>query len=115
MNLPQRLFPLLVLSGCTTIGTVPPPTDWPTLAITERWLPKNEVEAICGKYAPHLMTVRGCAVIHFGSMTCDVYVSRVSTDSATVSHERAHCAGWDHHGETHLADEWRKWKETAPR
>lgn len=107
----------LLLSGCTTIGHLSAPSDWPKLAVTEHQAKVGVVWQKCYPAIPLWMKIlgaipEGCAWVDFTKMTCDIYVREGTPDDDRVLlHEREHCDGKDHGGSRHLADFWRDWKK----
>lgn len=113
----KKLAALLFLSGCTVIGHVKPPSDWPRLKVVEYHLPHNQMADVCYRYVEVPMWMRlmganleGCAVIFFEKNLCEIYVSADFPDQRVLEHEREHCEGKDHVGTTNLADAWAQWK-----
>lgn len=50
----------------------------------------------------------GCAVVNFNEGKC--YITTMG-QREVVEHERLHCQGYDHFGETTMADLWQRWKD----
>lgn len=110
----MRTSPLLLalLVGCTTIGHQPPPSDWPVLK--EKILYVNG--ATLYKYCEsNLLTdfAFACARISFEKRVCYIVLPEQTADGSQpwlLEHEREHCKGKDHAGESGLAQAWEKWK-----
>lgn len=106
-----------LLVGCTTIGHVPAPTDWPKLTVVEHQVKGGELLQKCYSALPLWLKLLGgiplgCAWVDFSKMTCDIYVPEGTPEGDQVLlHEREHCDGKDHATDSTLADAWRDWKE----
>lgn len=98
-----------VVKGCTTIDThTPPPRDWPVLK--QSVIYTQDAPRICAKYAPLSIA---CAEVNFIRRTCVIYTS---VDwKHVLEHERQHCEGYDHHGESTLRDLWARYKRNGGR
>lgn len=98
----RRLAPvaaLALLSACSSIDHQRgAPADWPQLHVVvhrEGFMPCEPL-------------LSGCAVADFCTRRCDVYL-RVAVPGLEA-HERAHCAGLDHPGESTMAAAWAAYK-----
>src|SRR3990167_2186056 len=118
----QLIFSLsFLLVGCaTTIDNhTSPPLDWPKLTIVENYVPVGILYEKCYKYVPEWMKwlgaiVEGCAEMDFKANTCTIWVRDSGfADTNILTHERLHCQGYDHIGDSILKDEWRKYKLTG--
>lgn len=95
---------LCAFNGCTSIGHVPV-EGWPKLAVYEHYVPHHEMRDRCVKYAPFLMSPEACAEFDLEKLRCDIWFSADFPPPAFfVKHERLHCEGVDHVGETHMRD-----------
>lgn len=118
MNFRSLLIFLAVLTvGCTIIGHVKPPADWPKLRVIEHHVPSNVMADVCYKYVKMPLWMRlagfnieGCALIHFDTSECHIWVSSDFPEARVLEHERLHCEGHDHVGSSDLTDGWAKWK-----
>jgi hypothetical protein len=91
-------------SACTTTGGEPLP-DWPELAIVEHHVSHREMRERCAKYAPPMMTPEACAEFYFVQGECHIWFSADFPPSeAIVRHEREHCRGYEHAGESGLRE-----------
>ena len=115
----QLIFSLsFLLVGCaTTIDNhTSPPLDWPKLTIVENYVPVGILYEKCYKYVPEWMKwlgaiVEGCAEMDFKANTCTVWVRDSGfADLNILTHERLHCQGYDHIGDSVLKNEWEKYK-----
>jgi hypothetical protein len=103
----------LLTSGCTTIDHRSAPVDWPKLE--EKILYVNG--ATLYKYCKsNLLTnfAFACSRINFERRVCYIIMPEQTADGSQpwlLAHEREHCAGKDHVGESDLARGWEKWKE----
>lgn len=105
----------VLLTGCSAIDMhKPPPSDWPTLAISYHKVGFWEMQRHCGTSGPKflLMQAFGCAWIDFDSMTCRIYYAAEDEASAAlvIEHEEEHCRGRDHVGASTLRNLWENWK-----
>lgn len=108
----------IMLSGCATFidQHKEPPADWPLLKVTEHRLDMWPLIKQCYPSVSLMMKLLGgfanaCAWINLQEMTCDIYVHTAATESdPTLIHEREHCQGRDHFGDSTLADLWANWK-----
>ena len=100
-----------LLVGCTTIDShTTPPSDWPNLAVAEHVVSSHAMLDACMPYMGFLQFPLACAIIFFEKLTCDIYV----TGPAHLEHERMHCAGYDHIGDSTLRDAWEEYKSHTP-
>lgn len=94
----------LALQACTSIGHQKA-DGWPALEIREHYLPHAEMRDRCVKYAPWGSWPEACAEFNLAAGTCDIFYSAdFPPPAAFIAHERLHCQGYDHEGETHMAD-----------
>jgi len=100
-----------MLSGCTTISHVAPPSDWPTLTVIPHYTTTKAMRDQCVKWTPPLMSPMACAVIDFKKMTCEQWFDADFVTPDLVLHENEHCRGKDHLGSTYLRDLWESWKK----
>jgi hypothetical protein len=101
---------LLLLSGCaiTPIDAAhEPPHDWPELKITVHKL--DDLSGVCNLRNAAMLA--GCAVADFNKGTCAVYVRFSSKE--VLEHERMHCRGYDHPGESTFRAAWDDFKRVA--
>lgn len=104
----RRFLVVLLLAGCTTIGHEPPPADWPALRVQEDRLEVREMRDRCQRYAGWHSVADACTEINFAENWCRI--SYVYPEN--LAHERLHCAGRDHVGESTLRDAWARYKLT---
>jgi hypothetical protein len=91
-----------LLAACTTIGHVKV-KSWPKLDIVEHYVPHQAMRERCAKYTGFLMRAEACAEFDFENARCHIWLSAdAPPDKAVVAHERLHCAGYDHVGETSM-------------
>jgi len=94
----------ILAAACTSIGGEPLP-DWPELAIVEHHVSHREMRERCAKYAPPMMTPEACAEFYFVQGECHIWFSADFPPSeAIVRHEREHCRGYEHAGESGLRE-----------
>jgi hypothetical protein len=110
----RRLALLLpcILSACiTSIGHEKVP-GWPELAVVEHYLPQRAMETRCARWANGL-TPLACAEFDFAAARCDIFYSADRRPSpALVAHERLHCQGYDHAGESAMREQLVQWNRT---
>jgi hypothetical protein len=100
----RYLFVLLLAACASYIDTSrPPPADWPQLK--ETIVPTTRVEVMrrCPNAASY--NPAGCALIYFAERQCVILDA-----GADLAHERMHCRGYDHYGETAVHDAWERYK-----
>lgn len=97
------ILSFLLLNACTTVGHEKV-EGWPELAIREHHVSAGEVYERCSKYVAFGMIPLACAEFNLGTRRCDIwYIDGLATRSV-VEHERLHCQGHDHVGETGMRD-----------
>ena len=103
-----RLIPLLFLFGCATTVDLsrPPPIDWPQLTVEVRQVSEDMARKACGN--PRMISVYGCAVVFFPIRKCIIFLANNSRE--TLEHEKLHCLGYDHIGESSMRDGWARHK-----
>ena len=93
---------LLFLGACTTIGHEKV-EDWPQLAVHEHYVPHHVMRDRCVKYTSWGMSPEACAEFNLVERRCDIWFSAdFPPPKAFIEHERLHCAGYDHTGETNM-------------
>lgn len=101
-----------LLSGCAITPMDwgrQPPDDWPALKVRIIEVPKGEVAGHCRSASYAFATVpRGCALVYFTRRECVIYVAEGYPE--VLEHERGHCLGYDHPGETNFRDAWTRYK-----
>ena len=97
------LFPLL-LGACTVIGHQKV-EGWPQLTVIEHHVPHHVMRDRCVKYAPWGSSPEACAEFNLAERRCDLWFSADFPPLPTfVEHERMHCDGYDHVGESNMRD-----------
>lgn len=117
-GLPWKVWAILALAaiaialqGCATIDTHERVNGWPNLKMTEHYVPHHVMRDKCVRYAPFGMSPEACAEIDFANATCDIYYSADFPPlKSFIEHERLHCDGFSHPGDTTLADAWLAYK-----
>ena len=100
-------LPLLVLlvPGCTTIDEHHKVAGWPQLQVVEHYVPDDAMRSRCAKYVAFGMLPEACSEFDFNRGVCDVWYSKDYPPAGyVVRHERLHCQGYDHPGDTTLED-----------
>lgn len=91
------------------------PADWPKLETRVHRVGLIELHRRCAKYMTttqritSLGIVGGCAEINFATNRCDIWLPEGENDPMYEKHERDHCLGRDHVGDTTLRDAWNNW------
>jgi plasmid maintenance system antidote protein VapI/uncharacterized protein YceK len=102
-----------LLGGCSTIDTHnAPPRDWPELAIFEHRVDAATMHERCAKYVGFLMIPLACAEVNFVARRCDIWLTEHPWP-AVVEHERLHCRGYDHPGDSAMRDAWITYRDGA--
>jgi hypothetical protein len=101
VKLPSLLIVFLFFfAGCTVVGHERV-EGWPALEIVEHHVPHHVMRDRCMRYAPPGMSPEACAEFDFGANQCHIWFSAdFPPPQAFVEHERLHCQGFDHAGET---------------
>jgi hypothetical protein len=104
------LFPLfLFLGACTTIGHEKV-EGWPQLTVVEHYVPHHVMRDRCVKYTPFGSSPEACAEFNLAERRCDLWFSAdFPPPKAFIEHERMHCAGYDHVGETNMRNFLAAW------
>ena len=93
----------LLAAGCTTIGHEKV-QGWPRLEVVEHYVPYEAMAARCQKYVGFGMTPLACAEFDFVAHRCHLWFNESFAPRAVVEHERLHCQGYDHAGESTMRD-----------
>ena len=107
-------FPLflslgLSLGACTTIAHEKV-EGWPQLTVVEHYVPHHVMRDRCVKYTPFGSSPEACAEFNLAELRCDLWFSAdFPPPKAFIQHERMHCAGYDHVGETNMRDFLAAW------
>jgi hypothetical protein len=105
---------LLFASGCTTVGHERV-AGWPQLRIVEHHVPHHVMRERCVRYAPPGMSPEACAEFYFAEGECHLWFSAdFPPPQAFIQHERLHCAGYDHVGETNMRDFLAQYNASRP-
>jgi hypothetical protein len=97
---------LLSLSSaaCATIGHQKV-EGWPALEVVEHYVPHARMRERCARYAGFGTTPLACAEFHFAARQCHIWFSADFPPSrGVIDHERLHCAGYDHVGESTMKE-----------
>jgi hypothetical protein len=100
------------LAGCSSIDYhTPAPADWPDLMPIEHHVSHAEMRERCMPFMAWYESPEACAIVQFVERRCDIWLSADFPPGADViEHERAHCAGRDHPGDSTLRDAWRAYQ-----
>lgn len=101
----RRLFVLLaaLLSACSSMDHERV-EGWPQLEIVEHRVPAETMLERCRKYAGFGSVPLACAEFNLVARRCDIWLSESFAPSGVVEHERLHCRGYDHLGDTNMRD-----------
>lgn len=105
-------FPLLALfavaalaGGCAVIDRHEQVAGWPKLRIIEHYVPDDALRRRCAKYVPLGLMPEACAEFYFDRGECHVwYNADFRPQPYVIEHERLHCEGYEHAGDTTLRD-----------
>lgn len=90
-------------AACTTVGHEKV-EGWPELMILEHRVSAGEVYDRCKKYVAFGMLPMACAEFNLATKRCDIWLMEGFAPPSIVEHERLHCQGHDHAGETAMRD-----------
>ena len=90
-------------AACSTVGHEKV-ADWPELRIYEHRVSAGEMYERCSKYVAFGMLPMACAEFNLATRRCDIWLIEGFAPRNIVEHERLHCQGHDHVGETALRD-----------
>ena len=94
----------MALAACSVIGHEKV-AGWPALEVVEHHVPNAEMRTRCAKYVGFGMSPDACAEFDFVRKRCDLWFSAdFPPPKAFIEHERMHCQGYDHVGETNMRD-----------
>lgn len=102
-------FLVLMLAGCMTMdyGRAPP-SDWPQLEVKIIKQDFKQVQRTCRNDFWPERQANGCAIADFDARICRIYTW--TNNRGVIEHERAHCYGYDHRGESGMRDAWESYK-----
>ena len=90
-------------AACSTVGHEKV-EGWPELMIVEHHVPAGDMYERCRKYVAFGMLPMACAEFNLATRRCDIWYIEGFSPRAVVEHERLHCRGYDHVGETGMRD-----------
>ena len=94
-----------LLAACSTIDQHAKVPGWPQLRIVEHFVPDAQMRSRCAKYMPLGLFPEACAEFYFDRGECHVWYSAdFRPQPYVMEHERLHCEGYDHPGDTTLHD-----------
>jgi hypothetical protein len=94
-----------LLQACTTIDMHEPIEGWPELTVYEHYVPHHVMRDRCVKYTAWGSSPEACAEFNLAERRCDLWFSAdFPPPKAFIQHERLHCKGYDHVGETNMRD-----------
>jgi hypothetical protein len=102
-----KRIPILLLAAasaaCSTVGHEKV-EGWPELTIVEHRVSAGEMYDRCKKYVAFGMLPMACAEFNLATKRCDIWLMEGFAPRSIVEHERLHCQGHDHVGETAMRD-----------
>ena len=99
------LIALLLTGACATIDQHEKVAGWPELRLVEHYVPDATMRQRCAKYVPFGLFPESCAEFYFDRGECHVWYSREFPPQPYVKeHERLHCQGYAHVGDTSMRD-----------
>ncbi len=103
------------LGACaTSVNQGAPTPGWPALKVTSHYVPHKQMIERCAPYVGYGSLPDACAEINLKAKTCDKWFSADFPPSVAIErHEQEHCEGYDHIGESALADMLRN-RRAAP-
>jgi hypothetical protein len=106
---------LFLLPGCAVIGHQKV-AGWPQLAVIEHYVPNKAMRDRCAQYVGFGMSPEACAQFDFARGRCDIWYSAdFPPGSYVITHEREHCLGYEHEGETGMAEALARYKSSLRR
>lgn len=99
-------------SACTTVGHEKV-EGWPELRIYEHRVSAGEMYARCSKYVAFGMLPMACAEFNLATKRCDIWLIEGFAPRNIVEHERLHCQGHDHVGETAMRDFFMRYRASV--
>ena len=94
----------LLACGCTTVGHEKV-EGWPALQVVEHHVPHETMLRRCSKYVGFGMVPLACAEFDFAAARCHIWYSIEEPPARSIEeHERLHCEGYDHVGETKMQE-----------
>ena len=90
-------------AACSTVGHEKV-EGWPDLMIVEHHVSAGEMYERCRKYVAFGMLPMACAEFNLATRRCDIWYMQGFAPRSVVEHERLHCQGHDHVGETSMRD-----------
>jgi hypothetical protein len=100
---------VLLLAGCTMIDDAKRVEGWPDLVVVEHYVSYEQMRARCNRYVGPGMTPLACAEFHFGAGECHLWFDEEPAQWV-IEHERKHCLGFDHVGDTTMTKMLRDWE-----
>jgi hypothetical protein len=102
----------LAAGSCTTIGGRPV-EGWPVLQTYEHYVPHAEFRDRCSRYTSFGATALACAEFNFRTRRCDIWFSKdFPPQDYTIEHEREHCLGYEHAGESDLRNMLKRYNDS---
>lgn len=94
---------LALAAGCVSTIRHEKVEGWPRLDVFEHYVPHAEMRNRCTRYVGFGSVPVACAEFRLSERRCDIWYSAdFPPRPEIIAHERLHCAGYDHIGETTL-------------
>lgn len=110
---------VLLLAGCASAQTYTqidyssaPAADWPQLRELVYREPASAIPELCRRSPTYSAgATTACSSVNFAEGWCAIFLPAGHRhEAALLEHERAHCRGFDHPGETFTRDTWERHK-----
>lgn len=112
----RNLLAGAALFGCATVIDEHrlPPAGWPKLEVRDNVISGWQVQVKCYMYLPLAHRLLGgialaCAEVNFRDCTCNIWRAWDASEEILL-HERLHCLGYSHYGETWAEDLLNEWR-----
>jgi hypothetical protein len=106
---PLFFLSFFLVSACSTVGHERV-EGWPELTIVEHRVAASEMYERCRKYVGFGALPMACAEFNLATKRCDIWLIEGFAPRSIVEHERLHCQGHDHPGETGMRDFLARWQ-----
>ena len=93
----------LALFSPVTLMSDTPVEGWPQLTVIEHRVSNVEMRDVCVKYAGAFSSPMACSEFNLFRRECHIWVSAEFPTESLLEHERGHCAGFPHAGDSSRA------------
>ena len=94
---------LLALFSPVSLMSDKPVEGWPQLTVIEHRVSTVQMRDVCIKYAGAFSSPMACSEFNLFRRECHVWVSAEFPSESLLQHERGHCAGLPHVGDSSRA------------